>query len=68
MKYPLNDKETELLRELPSIYLMSYLNGYEQAREDLENYRNIIKKNDKKAYLALKEALRILRKVKYNHV
>lgn len=54
------------LNHLPDTYLICYLNDFEEAKEKMENSRAILKKTDNKVYLSLKEALRVLRKVRYN--
>jgi len=62
----LNASEKKDLVQLPDTYLICYLNGFDDAKNNLEQARHLVKKKNKKIYLALKEALRILRKVKYN--
>lgn len=54
------------LGRLPATSLICYLNGFEEAHEVMQQARPLLKKNDPQAYLSLKEALRILRKVRYN--
>ncbi|MBU2975153.1 ATP-binding protein [Zobellia sp. B3R18] len=54
------------LKHLPDSYLICYLNGFEEAKEQMEVARRLLKKNYPKVYLGIKEALRILRKVRYN--
>ncbi|EAR02964.1 ATP-binding protein [Maribacter sp. HTCC2170] len=54
------------LRLLPATYLICYLNGFEEAKEQMEKARPLLKKNNQEVYKSLKESLRILRKVKYN--
>ena len=54
------------LEHLPATYLICYLNGFEEAKEQLESSRFLIKDYNMKVYQSLKESLRILRKVKYN--
>lgn len=54
------------LRHLADTYLICYLNGFEEAKEQMEKARTVIKKTDRRVDLSLKEALRILRKVKYS--
>ncbi len=54
------------LRNLPDTYLICYLNGMEEAKEHMEASRQILKQYDTKIYQSLKEALRILRKIKYS--
>ncbi len=65
-KITLNRSELADLKHLPDTYLICYLNGFEEAKEQMENARTLLKKQDKTIYQTLKESLRILRKVKYN--
>jgi len=65
-KIALNKSELKHLEDLPNTYLICYLNGFEEAKEQMERARTLLKKQDKKIYQTLKESLRILRKVKYN--
>jgi len=58
--------EKEDLIHLPDTYLICYLNGFEEARQQMELARGIVKEKFPKVYIALKAALRILRKVDYN--
>lgn len=51
---------------LPDSYLICYLNGFEEAKEQMERAGPIIKQYDRKIYQSLKLAQRILRKVRYN--
>ncbi|MDA1148552.1 MAG: ATP-binding protein [Bacteroidetes bacterium] len=62
----LSDSQVRDLRQLPDTYLICYLNGFEEAKEQLELARPLVKDVDSKAYSALKEALRVMRKVRYN--
>ena len=54
------------LEHLPDTYLICYLNGFDEAKEQMDKARPLLKKTDKNVYRSLKESLRILRKVKYN--
>ncbi|MEB8328425.1 ATP-binding protein [Flavobacteriaceae bacterium KMM 6897] len=54
------------LKQLPATYLICYLNGFEEAKELMEDARALLKEYDSKVYQSLKESLRILRKVRYN--
>ncbi|MFS4454544.1 ATP-binding protein [Maribacter sp. 2304DJ31-5] len=54
------------LGHLADTYLICYLNGFEAAKKQMEQGRKLVKKLYPKVYDSLKEALRILRKVKYN--
>lgn len=62
----LRKAEEEDLHRMPASLLICYLNGFEQAGELLQDARQWLRQKDERAYLALKEALRILRKVRYN--
>lgn len=62
----LNAAEKRDLEHLPDTALLCYLNGFEEAKEFMENARPILKSADEKVYQSLKEALRIIRKVTYN--
>ena len=62
----LKPSEASDIRQLPHTYLICYLNGFEEARDRMEAARWLVKKQDAKAYASLKEALRILRKVRYS--
>lgn len=65
-KVVLNKSERTDLKHLPDTYLICYLNGFEEAKDQMENARTLLKKQNKEIYQTLKESLRILRKVKYN--
>ncbi len=54
------------LRRFPATSLICFLNGFEEAEELMQQARKWLKKKDPEAYVSLKEALRILRKVRYN--
>ncbi|WP_431124899.1 ATP-binding protein [Flagellimonas flava] len=62
----LNKVEIADLMHLPATYLICYLNGFEEAKEQMEQARPLIKRQDANIYQSLKESLRILRKVRYN--
>ncbi|WP_420320720.1 ATP-binding protein [Flagellimonas sp.] len=62
----LDKTEREDLDHLPATYLICYLNGFEEAREQMEKSRALLKAYDMGVYQSLKESLRILRKVRYN--
>ncbi len=65
-KISLKASEKADLKQLPDTYLICYLNGFEEAKEYMENARGLLKKSYPKIYKSLKQALRILRKVRYN--
>ena len=62
----LRASEQNDLKHLPNTYLICYLNGFEEAKEQMEIARPLLKKKNLEIYLTLKESLRILRKVRYN--
>ncbi|MGY8914856.1 MAG: DUF5929 domain-containing protein [Flavobacteriales bacterium] len=54
------------LKQLPATYLICYLNGFEEAKELMEDARSLLREYDTKVYQSLKESLRVLRKVRYS--
>ncbi len=65
-KINLKPSEVNDLKHLPDTYLISYLNGFEEAKDQMEAARPLIKEYNEKVYSSLKESLRILRKVRYS--
>lgn len=63
----LTDNEFRDLENLPSTLMICYLNGFEEAKQKLIDSKLILKPYSE-IYLAFKEALRILRKMKYDVV
>ena len=61
----LNDREHKDLANLPSTFMICYLNGFEEAKQKLIDAKLLLKPNAQ-VYLAFKESLRILRKMKYD--
>lgn len=61
----LNIQDQRDIKNLPATHLICFLNGFEGAKHMLEEYRWEVKRYDVEIYKSLKEALRILRKVKY---
>jgi len=62
----LKPSEREDLSHLPDTYLICSLNGFEEAKYEMEKAKLLVKKDYPKIYDSLKEGLRILRKVQYN--
>jgi len=62
----LKPRERKDMEHLPATYLICYLNGFEEAKDQLDFAKSLLKNYDPEVYLSLKETLRILRKVKYN--
>ncbi len=58
--------EKQDLQYLPDTYLICYLNGFEEAKELMDEARPILKGYDRNIYESLKLSQRILRKVRYN--
>lgn len=65
---PLTEREEADLQNLPSTLMLCYLNGFDDAKHRLANTRPLLKAHtDPTAYIAFKEAMRVLRKMKYNN-
>jgi hypothetical protein len=65
---PLSDREKKDLENLPSTLMLCYLNGFEDAKQKLADAKPVLKAYpDNTAYIAFKEAMRVLRKMKYNY-
>ncbi|MBD3723366.1 MAG: ATP-binding protein [Flavobacteriaceae bacterium] len=63
----LTQRETSDLLILPSTLMICYLNGFEDAKQKLIEAKTILKKlENQNAYIAFKEVMRVLRKMKYN--
>ena len=65
-KIELNASEKRDLKQMPDTYLICYLNGFEEAKDQMEKARPLLKIYNKTLHQNLKETLRILRKVKYS--
>ena len=61
----LSDRELKDLQNLPSNFMICYLNGFEDAKQKLIDAKLLLKAYSQ-IYLNFKESLRILRKMKYN--
>ena len=61
----LNEREHKDLENLPSTFMICYLNGFEEAKQKLIDAKTLLKPFNQ-VYLSFKEALRILRKMKYD--
>ena len=62
----LKPSEFKDLQRFPATSLICYLNGFDEAEALLQSSRKYLKNIDLEIYQSLKEALRILRKVRYN--
>ena len=63
---PLNKNEERDLKSLPETYLICYFNLFHEAIDKLNEAKFYLKKHNEDLFLLYKEAIRILRKVKYN--
>ena len=64
---PLSVLEHQDVLRLPTNYLICFLHGYLDSGEQLKKAKEYIKNiDDKTAYVKYKEAMRVLRKVKYS--
>ena len=61
----LNERELRDLGNLPSTFMICYLNGFDEAKQKLIDAKDLLKPFTQ-VYLSFKEALRILRKMKYD--
>lgn len=61
----LTEREYKDLENLPSTFMICYLNGFEEAKQKLIDAKVLLKPFNQ-VYLSFKEALRILRKMKYD--
>ena len=63
--HSLSEREHKDLENLPSTFMICYLNGFEEAKQKLIDAKLLLKPFTH-VYLSFKEALRILRKMKYD--
>ena len=61
----LTHREHKDLENLPSTFMICYLNGFEEAKQKLIDAKMLLKPFTQ-VYLSFKESLRILRKMKYD--
>ena len=62
---PLSERESRDLQNLPSTFMICYLNGFDDAKLKLAEAKPLLKPFPK-VYISFKEAMRILRKMKYD--
>ncbi|BCY27748.1 ATP-binding protein [Flavobacterium okayamense] len=63
----LTPREASDLLILPSTLMICYLNGFDEAKQKLIEAKRVLKElENQEAYIAFKEAMRVLRKMKYN--
>ena len=61
----LSEREHKDLENLPSTFMICYLNGFEDAKQHLIDAKSVLKPFSN-VYVSFKEAMRILRKMKYD--
>ncbi|MCZ8331015.1 MAG: ATP-binding protein [Flavobacterium sp.] len=65
--FPISEREENDLENLSSTLMICYLNGFDDAKQKLIDAKPFLKANSNPlVYLNFKEAMRILRKMKYN--
>ncbi|MEM0541588.1 ATP-binding protein [Flavobacterium sp. j3] len=65
--YPISEREEKDLENLSSTLMICYLNGFDDAKQKLIEAKPFLKtQKNPTIYLSFKEAMRILRKMKYN--
>ncbi|MES2812967.1 MAG: ATP-binding protein [Bacteroidota bacterium] len=62
----LNEREENDLQNLPSTFMLCYLNGFSDAKQRLIDAKLLLKLHAS-VYLNFKEAMRVLRKMKYDN-
>lgn len=66
---PLSEREKRDLENLPSTFMICYLNGFDDAKQKLIDSKHLLKAfENPTVYVSFKEALRILRKMKYDKI
>jgi hypothetical protein len=63
--FTLTERENKDLENLPSTLMICYLNGFDNAKQKLIDAKHLLKPYSQ-IYSSFKEALRVLRKMKYN--
>ncbi len=63
--FTLTEREAKDLENLPSTLMICYLNGFDEAKQKLIEAKNLLKPYSQ-IYVSFKEALRVLRKMKYD--
>ncbi len=63
----ISEREEKDVENIASILMLCYLNGFEEAKQKLVDAKPLLKAQpNPTVYLSFKEAMRILRKMKYN--
>lgn len=62
----LNSNELKDLENLPSVFMICFLNGFEEAKDLLIESKPYLKNLNNNSYNSFKEVMRVIRKMKYN--
>ncbi len=63
---PLSEREKRDMENLPSTFMICYLNGFDDAKQKLIDAKPLFKDyEDPSVYVSFKEVMRVLRKMKY---
>ncbi len=63
---PLSEREERDIQNLASTFMICFLNGFDDAKQRLADAKPLLKAyRDPSVYIAFKEAMRVLRKMKY---
>ena len=62
----LNPNELKDLENLPSVFMICFLNGFDEAKELLIESKPYLRELSNNAYISFKEVMRVIRKMKYN--
>lgn len=66
-RIPLTEREQKELQNLPSTLMICHLNGFSDAKQKLAETKPLLKSfPDPAVYVSFKEAMRVLRKMKYD--
>lgn len=63
---PLSQRDQQDLKHLGATYLLCFLNDITPSKKALEAAKAVVKAADQNAYQGIKDAQRIIRKIKYN--
>ena len=63
----LKPNELKDLENLPSVFMICFLNGFDNAKQLLIESKPFLKTYDNLSYSSFKEVMRVIRKMKYNH-
>lgn len=63
----LNSSELKDLENLPSVFMICFLNGFDEAKELLIESKPYLKTLKNNSYSSFKEVMRVIRKMKYNN-